>query len=57
MELIQAPPLPPPHFSPHKQAAALTYSNRRSNLSLDTRPVPKSGAGTEQSEKELEKEN
>lgn len=42
MELIQAPP---PHFSPHKQASALTYSNRRSSLSLDTRPVPKSRAG------------
>lgn len=41
MELIQASP----HFSPHKQATALTYSNRRSSLSLDTRPVPKSSAG------------
>ncbi len=40
MELIQASP----QFSPHKQATALTYSNRRSSLTLDTRPVPKRGA-------------
>lgn len=41
MELIQASP----HFSPHKQASALTYSDSGSSLSLDTRPVSKSGGG------------
>lgn len=41
------------YFSPHKQATALTYSNRRSSLSLDSRPIPKSGR-EEWSEKELE---
>lgn len=42
MELIQASPH---HSSPHKQAIALTYSNRGSSLSLDTRPVPQAELG------------
>lgn len=41
------PPLlfPPPYFPPHKQATALTYSNRRSSLSLVVRPVLKKQSG------------
>lgn len=35
----------PPYFSPHKQATALTYSNRRSSLSLVVRPVLKKRSG------------
>lgn len=49
-ELIHASP----RFSPRKQTSALTYSNGRSSLSLDTRPVPKTRAV---SESELGKEN
>lgn len=41
MELIQ----PSPRFSTRKHSTALTYLNRGSSLILDTRPVPRSGAG------------
>lgn len=35
----------PPRFSTRKHSTALTYLNRGSSLILDTRPVPRSGAG------------
>lgn len=37
--LLQQPPTPLSYFSPHKQATALTYSNRRSSLSFVVRPA------------------
>lgn len=39
--LLQQPLTPLSYFSPHKQATALTYSNRRSSLSFVVRPVLK----------------